>query len=711
MFFKYLCATGVALSAMMCLDTKIVRSDEVIEIDPIIVKGTRMIETPAGPVDGYVAPTADGATRTRTPIQEIPQSISVIPRTVLNDQQSLGVSESLRNVSGVQANNQLSTPASDSTRIRGFGAEQLLDGFTQYYNPADRESIVGTERVEVLKGANGVLYGGGSGTPVGGVVNIVSRKPEAEAFAEAGIKLGTDQLVQPYFDINQPLNEKVLLRLSGEYTNTDSHVDVVETERYNLNPSVTFTDNDGLNLTVIGKLSRWSQPEYQGLPATGTVAGGFSIDRDLFVGPTDMPDSKSKFDALTLIFENRLDDDLKFDIRARLAQSEFDEKAQTLVGADGFSADAPALGASTWSLVDAHLFQEQTEKSIQANIEADFNGEVLSNTLLVGADFSKFEDKGFIDTNLAGGGSGVVDLTNLAFPAYSTPGPGVNNQFVDNTTYGAYAQLQTTLYKKLHILSAVRAAVVKVDFKNTSTGVSAKTDTVRLLPRLGVSYDMTDDLSVFAGYAEGMRGQPFSNFVSSPEPERSRQIEAGLKFNYSNALTGQVSFYQIDRSNVAVTDNTDPLFRSVAKGEQRSRGAEFDIVWQPTRSLRMLANYAFADAEFTNSLFGVPTGNKLPVVPRHSGRAWINYQFTEAWSGGLGIYAQSESYLSNNNNFKADAFYTMDAALSYEQDNYRIAGSVKNLTDQEYFEAYNYFGGRVAPSKGIAFAITASIFY
>ncbi|MCG8492508.1 MAG: TonB-dependent siderophore receptor [Sneathiellales bacterium] len=708
MYMKYSCTAVAVLGSFFCT---LSFADEAVKIAPIVVEGSSQSETSAGPVDGYIAPTIDSASRTRTPLKELPQSVSVVPRTVIEDQQNLSISESLKNVSGVVTNHSLYTPASDATRIRGFAAEQLVDGFTQYYNPGDRQSLVNVERLEVLKGANGVLYGGGSGTPVGGVVNIVSKKPEKESFGEVGVKVGSDRFVQPYFDVNQPITETVLFRLSAEYTNSESHIDVIETDRYNINSSLTFTDNDKTTFTLLGKLSRWSQQEYQGLPATGTVAGNFSIDPDLFIGPSDIPDSKSRQQSITAIFERELNDIWHLDVRARLSSSEFDEKAQTIVGADGFSADTPALAPSTWSLVNAQLFQEQIERSVQVNADAKFGEGNFKGKFLVGADYSWLSDEGFIDTNLGGGGSGVVDLTDPSFPAYTDPGPGINNQFVDNVTYGLHTQVQATVYERLHLLAGARIATVGIDFSNTSTGVSSDTEETRVLPRIGATFDVTDRVSVFAAYSEGMRGQPFQNFVSAPEPERSKHYEAGLKVKVNSQLSGQFAVYQIDRSNVAVTDNTDPFFRSVAEGKQKSLGVELDVTWQPVPDLKILASYAYTDAKLEDALFGVPEGNSLPVVPEHSGRIWVNYDFNSNWSGGVGLYAQSEAYLSNNNSFKSDAYHTMDATLSYHADAYRLSASIKNLTNQEYFEAYNYFGGRVIPAAGTSLYLNASYLF
>lgn len=136
---------------------------------------------------GLRALTAASLTRTNTPVEEIPQSITILPRQVLEDQQVPSVAVALRNASGVVPAPGLLTPAFDPTTIRGFSSEQLLDGFSQSYNPGDREGTINIERIEVLKGTSGLLFGGGSGAPTGGIINLISKQPEAKRFAETGL--------------------------------------------------------------------------------------------------------------------------------------------------------------------------------------------------------------------------------------------------------------------------------------------------------------------------------------------------------------------------------------------------------------------------------------------------------------------------------------------------------------------------------------------
>lgn len=234
--------------------------------------------TTAGPVNGYQALSAFSSTKTATPIERIPQSIQVIPRDVMVDQNNLSVTEAIQNASNAQGPNYLgngTTGLATPLTIRGLGAQQWLDGLNVNYDSGDRDSFANVERIEVLKGPNAILYGGGSGAPTSGAINIISKLPTDKASAEAGVTFGTNSYWRPYFDVNQPLSpdKTVLFRFTGEYTGSDSFVDVVQNNRYSFNPTLTFTNKEDTTLTIQGRVSRFEQQGYQGLPAVGTVAG------------------------------------------------------------------------------------------------------------------------------------------------------------------------------------------------------------------------------------------------------------------------------------------------------------------------------------------------------------------------------------------------------------------------------------------------------
>lgn len=672
--------------------------------------------TTAGPVDGYRALSAFSATKTATPIEQIPQSIQVIPRSVIADQNNVTVTEAIQNVSNTQGTNTLGIGTTGPTGliyVRGFLAQQYLDGINVMYNAGDRDSLVNVERIEVLKGPNAILYGGGTGTPTGGAINVVSKLPTDQASAETGVTFGTNNFAQPYFDINQPLNAEktALFRFTGEYTSSDSFVDVVHQNRYSLNPTLTLTDREDTTLTIQGRVSRFEQQAYEGLPAVGTVAGSFRLNPDLYIGPSNIPKSYSEVESVTATFDRQLNSIWSFNVKTRFADQTFDQKSQTTQSA------APDVGPTTWSLLNIDLAQKQQDFSINPNLQARFRIGPTENVWLTGADYSHVTDSGHMFTDL---GVPPVDLVNNpVFPTpYTDPNPasptffpffGFNSLY---TTTGAYTQLQSTIYDRIHLLGGVRLANIKIDyledFPTFAGGAFLPTrfvsDTTKALPRVGAVIDLLPGLSVYGNYTEGMMATPFTQAVSvNIAPETSTDREAGIKLNIGGQLTGTIAVFDIQRQNVPQVVGVGVS----ALSAQESKGYEADLIWQPNKNLKVLASYGHTDVVFSDSNTGVPQGNRVPGVPEDSGRVWVNYTFDWAplrgWSAGAGVYVASSQYVDNANLYKAPGYYTVDAKIAYETAHWTASFNIKNLTGEKYFVPYQWFGGQVAPGDGRAF--------
>lgn len=688
----------------------------VVELPAVVVQSTAgegnaagppVEQTTAGPVEGFRALTAASATRTDTPIQEIPQSIVVIPRSVIEAQNDLTVAEALQNVSATQGTNPLQTPAFNSMYIRGFPAEMLVDGFTTFYNGGDRDSLVNVERIEVLKGPNAILYGGGIGAPLGGVVNLVSKLPTDRYFAEFGFTFGSYSYLQPYFDFNTPLNKDgtILFRMTGEYTSANSFIDVLDTQRYSLNPTLTFTNKEDTSLTLQAKISNWEQQEYQGLPATGTITGDFRLNPKMFIGPTDIPNSTSNVQSLTATFDHTFNDIWSANVQARVSKTEFKELAQNFTSGFDFAGNAPAAPVAYWNVLNMSLYQEQKEVSLAANALAQFTVGPTRNKLLFGVDYSHVADSGYMYGDFNDIFTlGYVDLLNPVYPAYVEPGPGVGNSNVisegDNTytTSGAYVQLQTSVWDRVHLLAGVRLANMEIDNVSSVFNTSSTLSTTQALPRLGAVVDIFKGFSVYASYSEGLKANSFITYVGPAQPEHSEQSEVGIKFDLGAGLTGSMALFEINRTGV-------PVFTGVAYealGNQRSRGFEADVLWQPNRNWKVLANYAYVDATLMNDVTGAGTaGNQINIVPPNSGRIWVSYSFDpgplEGWSVGAGLYAASGAYVDLANVYETSGYYTIDANVSYQMKNFKASLTAKNLTGEDYFVPFNYYGGRIAP--------------
>lgn len=667
--------------------------------------------TTAGPVVGYQALSAMSATKTATPIDQIPQSIQVLPKSLLDDQKPVTISDALQNVSNAQGVNNLNIGNTDlgPLKMRGFPAEQWLDGMVVNYNTGNRDFFAGIERIEVLKGPNAILYGGGPGAPLGGAVNVISKLPTNVASGEVGLTLGSYGYYRPFFDVNQPLtaNGTVLFRVTGEYTGAKSFVDVLESKRYAINPTLTLTNKDDTTLTIQARFSRFEQQAYAGLPAVGTVAGGFRIDPSLFAGDPKIMPSYTRSEGVTVTLDHRFNSIWSMNVKGRYSRSEFDQNSQ------GPSTAAPDVGPTTWSLLNTEVFQKQDEFSINPNLQARFGFGPTRNTFLVGADYSRVTDRGFMHSDF---GAFPVDLTNPVFISpYNRPDPASPFFFpffnFDGTftTKGAYAQMQSTLFDKVHLLGGARLANIDVSyFERVPFGLGGlappetfTTDKTKILPRAGVVVDVLPWLSVYGSYSEGMR---WAAFVQAPTvaPEESRQYEAGLKYKFSSQLTGTTAVFDIRRSNVPIVIGAGVS----AYSEQQSRGYETDLVWQPNTNWKFLASYGVTDAEFSDSKTGTPKGNKIPGVPEQSARLWANYAFSSealrGLSAGAGVYVSSGQFVDNANLYKTGRFHTVDAKLAYDVKNYAVSVHVKNLTGEKYFVPYSWFGGQVAPGDARA---------
>ncbi|PRD55024.1 iron complex outermembrane receptor protein [Phyllobacterium myrsinacearum] len=683
----------------------------VIELEPIVIqgsKGDRVVTTTAGDVDGYRALTATSATLTETPLRQVPQSIEVVPRNILDDQGVTSIGDALKNVSGTVGQSALQTPVYNSNYIRGFIAEQYLDGMATYLTSGDPNSFADVERIEVLKGPNSILYGGGSGTPLGGVINVISKLPTADRFFEIGGTVGSEGYYAPYFDINQPLNNEgtVLFRGTGTYVRSGSEIDVIDTKRYSINPTLTLTNNADTTFTLQGRISRWEQPEYQGLPAWGTIAGPFRVDRDLFIGDPNVPDSHSETKSITATLEHEFNDTWSSSTKLRYGQSSYSQLSQLIIS------NTPDAGGSSWSLHNTNIEEDRKEFSISSHLQAKFSSGVFENNLLLGADYSRISETNNVFF------SGPIGTINLDAPDMWPPfaRPFEETSDADNVyrTLGAYAQLQSTAADRLHLLAGVRIARLEIDQSSSIKLRSDYTGKTKLLPRIGAVFDLTDQLSAFASYSEGMRGNPFYFYSGTAAPETSKQYEAGFKFDLDYGLSGSAAVFQIERSNVPVPDPSDPYgLTNLAIGQQRSRGFDTELTWQPDDHWKVMANYAYVDAELTKDIpGGAQSGNKLNNVPRHSGGLWVDYTFGDdvlkGWSTGAGLHAASGAPVDLANTYRTESYVTADAAIRYKHNGFSANLAVKNLTDEKYYLPYTYLIGGVAAAQGRSFYLTVS---
>jgi iron complex outermembrane receptor protein len=695
---------GVAACAL-ALTANRASGQEATPLPQIDIEGARRGVTPttAGPVDGIRALTTAGATKTDTPIERVPNSIQVLPRQLLDQQGALSQAEAFQNFAGVQPLPVINFGQLNH-KVRGFAAERLTDGLPNYFDGGARDLLINVERIEVMRGPQAVLYSGGANA-IGGIINVISKLPTDRRFAEFGITAGGRSFYSPWFDINQPLNKEgtVLFRITGQFEGTRSNIQVLDRQSLSINPTLTFTNNAGTSLTIQGSYSRRAQQDYSGLPTIGTIdRSAISIRDTLFPGNPAVPKTTSDLAALTLRFDHAFNETWSTFTTARIATSAFNEPSQGLIS------NLPSLAPSTFSVYNLVIRERLNEVSLNSNLVGRFQTGPAQHRLLFGVDYNRVVERGGMWGDFVGT---PVNFLNPVFPTYPEAGPFYGAYIVANNAYrtmGATAQLQTSIWDRLHLLAGVRIANLQINDNDAAILKTHESSNTRVLPRVGAAFEVLPGFSVFAGYSQGMKPVTFFTGPAPSKPEESRQLEAGIKLHPGHGLSATFALFELTRRNVP----TSVGFLSVQTGEQRSRGVEADLTWQANRNWSFLASYAYIDAVVARDGNAALVGKPLNAVPRHSGRLWANYTFTDGPLDGLsiggGLYAASEQVVELGNVWRTPAFVTFDARIAYQYRNWTVALTGKNLADRRYFIPYPYFSGRVAPAEGRAAYLTVS---
>lgn len=641
-------------------------------------------------LQGYSATASASATRTQTPLIDVSQSVQVVTHSMIEDQGSHTLADALVNVSGVRptrAEEALFT----SPIIRGFPAEIYMNGLPAFAGTSasiDPTSLVGTERIDVLKGPSSALYGGGLGAPLGGLINVVSERPDAKPSASVSLRTGSFSTINPSIDLNTPIGDNITARLVADYQDNQSWIDHVSGHNGSLQPSIALQLSPQTELLLRGRYEDRSQVEYSGLPAAQALSG--QLGRYAFPGATrGQPHTTIENRVSTAELTHELDDDTRLTVTAQYYEGKIREYGSfvypQLQGAD------PAT-PTVYPIFNLFLPTHIRESTLDANVASTIEALGGSHELLAGLNYDRTR------FNSAVSDAGLIGELDLANPSYGLSyGPTPDALFTQTNRYqttAVYVQDQAT-YGRFHLLGSLRLTRLEL----TQQEQSVDTSYDHVTPRLGITYDLTDGLALYTAYSTGFRGSFNFNGRETPKPELARNYEAGIKLAFTDlGLSGTVAAFQQTRRNVTTPD-PDPanalLGYSVQSAEQRAQGIETDLVWEPIPAFSILANYAYTQAEVTKDTV-IPSGDGLPRVPRHSGRLAVRYRILDGAAKGLGfgagVTALSARELTLPNTVSAPGYALLDAQASYDFDRYTVAVSATNLAGRRVYETYEYLG-------------------
>ncbi|MCW2365874.1 iron complex outermembrane receptor protein [Sphingobium sp. B7D2B] len=673
-----------ALVALGCLSSA-AHAQTLAEAPPSWAGDTIVI---TGKHEGYAVPTSGAATRTDTPLIEVPQSVQVITRSLLQEQDRRTLGEALVNVSGV-------TPTRSEENLfippilRGFPGEVYLDGlpiFAGNQQAYDPSSLIGVERIEILKGPSATLYGGGLGTPLGGIINVVTERPSDKTGGYLAMRAGSFSTWNPSGDINVALTSGISARVAGEYQSNESWIDKVGGERWSIQPSLSFQIDADTDLLLQGQFNRRRQLEYSGLPADEALAG--TLDRNAFPGsPIGQPRTRNDNNMGTATLRHAFSDRVKLTVTGRYYDNDVDESGSFVYpGLAGTGTLAPLYDVFPITMVN-----RTKEATIDANlaVKADMLGG--AHTLLLGANYDWTSFYSAMGLFVSDSPSGTIDLSNPTYDLSYTPQTPVNSYTDDRfETFAAYVQDQAT-YGRLHLTGGLRLTRLKF-IENSNFGVANDRTFTHVSPRMGATLDVVPGIALFAGYATAFRA-PFGFIgTQAAKPETSSSIEGGAKLALPKAgLSGTIAVFRQTHDNVVTVDPTNVGF-FIQSGRQRASGVEVDLVWEPTPAFSLLANYAYTDTRDD----GIAPGDTLARVPKSSGRVAARYRVlngpAKGLSFGAGITAFTSRELTLPNSIAAPGYAVIDAQATYDLGRFSLGISIVNLGNRKAWDPHSYMG-------------------
>ena len=662
-------------------------------------------ESAWGPAATIVAKHSATATKTDTPIEKTPQSVSVITRQEMDIRQPTTVKDAMAYTPSV-----FSTRGSSSTydvvSIRGFTApttvntNQYLDGMKLQGNNYSEISMdpYFLERVEVMRGPTSVLYGNSN---PGGVVSMVSKRPTTEPLREIQFKMGTDNLWQTGFDFSDAIDDAGVwsYRLTGLGRSQDAQQDMAKASRYAVAPSFSWRPDDKTDFTFLSNFQSDPDAGYYGwLPREGTVVPYVDANGNSHKLPTDFNEGERdnkmqrRQQMVGYSFSHAFND--TFTVRQNLR---YDQVKTLYRSVYGFGYDGAGNIKRNYVRSDEDLNTFTVDTQLQSNFAT---GDV-GHTLLTGVDYSRMRND--IDALY-----GSADSLNMQNPQYGNPnidvsGPYAKYQVLNRMEQtGLYAQDQMEWDKWVLTLGG-RYDYAKTSTLTRTTGTEAMNHDQQFTWRGGVNYLFDNGVSPYFSYSESFEPTSGSTKEGKPfDPSRGKQYETGVKYvpkDMPVVLTAAI--YQLTKNKNLTSDPNDPTGQhSIQTGEIRSRGLELEAKAAVNENINVTAAYSYNDAEYTEDT--IFKGKRPAEVPRNQASLWTDYTFyNTALSGltfGAGVrytgstvsyYKYDTTTGKKNDSFNVGGYTVADAMVKYDLARFGLPGSsvavnVNNLFDREY---------------------------
>jgi len=655
----------------------------------------------------YVPESNTIATKLPLPLLQTPASVSVVSERMMQEQGGEVLGDALRNASGV--NVQTQSGVADFFVVRGV--DSIANGLVLVDGAAEPEisfyQLYNVERVEVLKGPGGFLYGA---NPIAATINMVRKQPEPGRFLDLRLSGGSFGTHGGSFDWNSDAGAYGF-RLDGLWQESDGYRDDKPSEVRAINPGFTWRPNERSSVNVNLEYLDTSFSPDAGLPIVLGLGAGLPIDGSLFTqriagvprtrsyqSPFDRSDQETR--RAQIDYQTEISD------RLTLRNKTYYRRLDWLSDGTIFSAVTPDFGFVPPQIIRTLVLLDDTQEFAGSQLEMVFTAQTgsISHRLLSGLELGRLDDTFTLDFALLP----PIAIDN---PIETASGPiqRFPNQAADarSRVIAPYVVDQIGFSDRFQVLAGARFDSIDYDDGVSSTSRSFS----KLSPMLGLVYSPTTSLSLYANTGKAF-APPSSRVAGERRAEESRETEAGVKANLWNGkLQTTLALYELERENIAIPDLTGFIQQT---GSQRSRGAELELAAEPLPRLHAFFSYAYTDAELTRfseqilAGFDPPvfatvdrSGNVPAFAPRHLANLWLSRRFGHGFGAAAGGRYLSKQFIAEDNAFSLDDTLTFDAAVFYEHGDWRLSLNVDNLTGEEYFTR-GFGSTSVIPAPGVA---------
>jgi catecholate siderophore receptor len=620
------------------------------------------------------------ATKTITPLRDVPQSVTVVPQAMMKDQLMTSIGQVVQYVPGIAAHQGENNRDQIIVRGNSSSADFFVNGVRddmQYYR-----DVYNLERIEALKGPNALIFGRGG---AGGVINRVTRDAGFQPLRELTLQGGMFGNGRVTADVGQPLNDAVALRLDGMFEHAGSFRDAVSLDRYGVTPTLTLVPDARTKVTLRYEHLHDARVADRGIPSVA----GRPADVDLatyFGNPADSQ-VQSRVNIAAATVERRFFDGVV--LRNHTLVGNYDRFYQNFVpGAVNAAGTLVALSAYNNASNRTNVFN-QTDLTAQTTIAG------LQHTLLVGAEFGRQFTDNFRNTGFFGPTATSVqvpyDNPTVALPVTFRQNATDADNHLRTSVAAAYAQDQVELSPHLQVVGGVRFDRFDLQYHNNRNGDTLERPDHLVSPRAGVIVKPILPLSLYGSYSVSYlpsSGDQFSSLTTitqQAKPEKFENYELGAKWDVRPRLALTTAVYRLDRVNTRATDPNDPT-RIVQTGSQRTNGYEFGINGALSRIWNVTGGYAFQDAFVTSATTAATAGAQVAQVPHHTFSLWNHVQVHPRLSAGLGVIYRSDMFAAIDDAVTLPGYTRVDGAVYVPlARGMRLQANVENLFDRSYY--------------------------